>query len=184
LTIFTTVKEENGQWAAEDILDTPQGQFTDATVMEKGTLLVRKIKVSQGPVGFDIAFDHNKANGTMSMNGDPKPVTVDLGGPVFADAAGSDLAIACLPLAEGYTTTYRNFDLRRQKEKLWQLKVVGTESVTVAAGTFNAFKIQIDSADGAGDHQTLWIAKDSRKPVKASAVLADMGGATMTEELQ
>jgi len=60
---------------------------------------------------------------------------------------------------------------------------VGSESVTVAAGTFEAFKIEINSADGGADHETLWIAKDSRKTVKVSAVLASMGGATLTGEL-
>jgi uncharacterized protein DUF3108 len=119
----------------------------------------------------------------MTINGQEKPIAVDLGGPLFADAAGSELAIAALPLAEGYTTTFRNFDLRKQKEKLMQLKVVGMESVTVPAGTFDAFKVELTSVDGGNDKQTVWIAKDSRKPVKISSVLADMGGATITEEL-
>jgi hypothetical protein len=44
--------------------------------------------------------------------------------------------------------------------------------------------VEISSADGGGDHQTLWIAKDAHKPVKVAAVLADMGGATLTAELQ
>jgi hypothetical protein len=143
-----------------------------------------KISMNQGPVAINVDFDHNKASGTMSMGGgQPKPVAADLGGPLFADAAGSDEVIGCLPLAEGYTTTYRNFDLRTQKEKLLQLKVVGTESVTVPAGTFDTFKVEVTSADGGSDHQTLWIAKDSRKPVKAAVVLSEMGGATMTAEL-
>jgi dienelactone hydrolase len=185
LTLSTTIKEENGAWSATDIVETPQGQMSDSAVLEKGTLVLRKRTAQQGPVTVNIAVDNNnKATGTMSMNGQDKPISVDLGGPLFADAAGSDQAIACLPLAEGYTTTFRNFDLRRQKEKLLQLKVVGVESVTVPAGTFDAFKVEISSADGGGDHQTLWIAKDAHKPVKVAAVLADMGGATLTAELQ
>jgi dipeptidyl aminopeptidase/acylaminoacyl peptidase len=183
LTLSTTIKEENGAWNATDIVETPGGQITDTTILEKGTLILRKISMNQGPVAINVDFDHNKASGSMSMNGDPKPVAADLGGPMFADAAGSDQVIGCLPLAEGYTATYRNFDLRKQKEKLLQLKVVGVESVTVPAGTFDTFKVEVTSADGGSDHQTLWIAKDSRKPVKAAVVLQDMGGATMTSEL-
>ncbi len=183
LTLSTTIKEENGAWNATDVVDTPNGQITDTTILEKDTLILRKLSAKQGPVAFDLAFDHNKASGTMNMNGQDKPVTADLGGPLFANAAGSDQSIACLPLAEGYTATYRNFDLRTQKEKLLQLKVVGAESVTVPAGTFDAFKVEVTSADGGSDHQTLWIAKDSRKPVKAAVVLADMGGAILTAEL-
>ncbi len=36
----------------------------------------------------------------------------------------------------------------------------------MAAGTFDTFKIEITSADGGNDHETYWIAKDSRKAVK------------------
>ncbi|HEY6251868.1 MAG TPA: alpha/beta fold hydrolase [Candidatus Angelobacter sp.] len=183
LTLSTTIKEEGGAWTATDVVETPNGQITDTTILEKGTLILRKLSAKQGPVVFDLAFDHNKASGTMSMNGQDKPVAADLGGPLFADAAGSDQAIACLPLAEGYTTTFRNFDLRKQKEKLLQLKVVGAESVTVPAGTFDTFKVEISSADGGSDHVTLWITRDSRKAVKSASVLADMGGATLTAEL-
>src|SRR5262249_57554046 len=98
-------------------------------------------------------------------------IAVDLGGPVFADT-GSALSIACLPLAEGYSTTYRNFDLRKQKEKLLQLKVVGSETVTVAAGTFDTFKIEISSADGGNDNETNLITIDSPKPTMLPPIFA------------
>ena len=180
----TTIAEENGAWSAKTTMTTPNGPVLISSTLEKGTLIVRNVNVTQpGGGGVDVQFNDNKATGKMNLNGEDRPVNVDLGGPLFADAAGSDEAIACLPLAEGYTTTYRNFDIRRQKEKLLQLKVTGAESVTVPAGTFDTLKVEITSADGGPDHQTLWITKDSRKTVKASAVLADMGGAIMTTEL-
>jgi hypothetical protein len=64
-----------------------------------------------------------------------------------------------------------------------QLKVVGTETVTVPAGKFETFKVDITSADGDNDQTTVWISKDSRQAVKVSSVMASMGGATMTAEL-
>jgi len=183
LDLSTTVKEENGQWNATGTMQGPMGQATDICMLEKGTLLERSRDIEQGPVSIKLNFSGNKASGTMNMNGQEKPIAVNLGGPLFADAAGSELVIATLPLAEGYSVTFRNFDVRKQKEKLMQLKVVGVESVTVPAGTFQAYKVELTSADGGTDKQTLWVAKDSRKPVKMSAVMADMGGATLTEEL-
>jgi dipeptidyl aminopeptidase/acylaminoacyl peptidase len=183
LSISTTIKEEGGAWIATSTLESPMGQAVDTTTLEKGSLIVRKHSIVQGPVTVTLDFSGNKATGNLSMNGQDKPISVDLGGPLFADAAGSDEAIGCLPLAEGYTATFRNFDVQKQKEKLLQLKVTGVESVTVAAGTFNAYKVEITSADGGSDKQTLWIAKDSRQPVKTSSVLASMGGATLTGEL-
>ena len=183
LDLSTNIQEENGMWKTTGTLQGPMGTISDTATLEKVTLLVRTQHIEQGPAVISLAFTDNKATGTMTMNGQEKPISADLGGPLFADAAGSEFVIASLPLAEGYTTNFRNFDIRRQKEKLMQLKVVGVESVTVPAGTFDAFKVELTSADGGSDKRTLWIAKDSRKPVKESAVLAEMGGATLTEEL-
>lgn len=64
-----------------------------------------------------------------------------------------------------------------------QLNVSGVEKVTVPAGTFDAYKVDISSADGGDDKETLWVARDSHKAVKESAVLASMGGAVLTQEL-
>jgi hypothetical protein len=137
----------------------------------------------QGPVAIDLDFAGNKAAGKMSMNGQDRPIAVDLGGPLFADAAGSDQVIACLPLAEGYSTTFRNFDVQTQKVKLLQLYVARKEEVQVPAGSFNAFRVEISSADGGTDKKTLWISWETHKVVKSTAVLASMGGAVMTQEL-
>ena len=182
LTISSSIKEENGAWTAVDTMDTPQGQAIDTATIEKGTLAVLKRKVQQGPVTIVLDIAGNKATGTMSMGGQERPVSVELGGPLFADAAGGMQSIASLPLAEGYTTSFRNLDLQRQKEKLMELKVVGMETVTVPAGTFDSYKVELTS-DSGGDKQTMWVAKSSRKMVKVSAVLSSMGGAIMTMEL-
>jgi dipeptidyl aminopeptidase/acylaminoacyl peptidase len=184
LDFSTTVKEENGAWTATGTMEGPMGKASDVSIMEKGTLVLRKRNIQQGPATVNLEFSANKATGSVSMNGQDRPVSVDLGGPLFADGAGAKLAIAALPLAEGYTTTFRNFDVQGQKEKLLQIKVTGSESVNVAAGAFDTFKVELSSADGGPDKQTIWIARDSRKPVKISTVLPAMGGAIMVQELQ
>ena len=183
MKISTAIVDGGGTWTATDLMDTPQGAATDTATLAKSTLVLEKRSLKQGPVAIDIDFSGNKAAGKLSMNGQDQPIAVDLGGPLFADAAGSDQVIACLPLAEGYSTSFRNFDIQSQKVKLLQLKVAGVENVTVPAGTFNAYRVEISSADGGPDKKTVWVAKDSHKVVKASAVLASMGGAVMTEEL-
>jgi len=183
LSVTTTIAEDGASWNATDVLDTPQGTVTQTSSMEKGTLITQKLAVKQGPVNIDLKFDGGKVSGNMNVNGQDRPVTADLGGPLFADGPASKQSISCLPLAEGYTTTYRNFDVQQQKVKLLQLKVTGVESVTVPAGTFDAYKVEISSADGGTDKETLWVARDSHKPVKESAVLASMGGAVLTQEL-
>jgi DNA-binding NarL/FixJ family response regulator len=92
--------------------------------------------------------------------------------------------IATLPLAEGYSTTFRNFDLQKQKPKVMQLKVTGSENISVPAGAFDAYKVEITSAENSAEHATLWIAKTSRKAAKMLVAMPQMNGAELTAELQ
>jgi dipeptidyl aminopeptidase/acylaminoacyl peptidase len=184
LNVSSTIAEDGGSWTATDTMDTPNGSIVQVASLEKGTLITRSLNVKNAMAAINLDFAGNKASGKVNMGGTDRDVAVDLGGPLFAEGPGAKQSISTLPLAEGYSTTFRNFDVQQQKVKLMQLKVTGVEKVTVPAGTFDAFKVEITSADGGNDKQTLWVARDSRKPVKASAVLASMGGAVLTQELE
>ena len=118
------------------------------------------------------------------MNGQEKPVNADITGPVFGDGAGAQFSLAALPLADGYSASYRKFDVQKQKETAVNLTVAGSEKVTVAAGSFDSFKVDVSPADGSAGKSTVWIDKQSRKPVKLTSTLPQMGGATLTMELQ
>jgi dipeptidyl aminopeptidase/acylaminoacyl peptidase len=185
LSVTRSIKEEGGAWVVTESAKLPMGEAVDTTFLEKGTLVVTKRTIKQGPMEIQLSFLNGKASGTMSMGGgQSRPVSVELGGALFADGAGAHEALARLPLAEGYSTTFRNFDIRQQKVNLKQLKVVGSEDVTVPAGTFKAWKAEISSAEGDPGTTTLWIASDTRRVLKTSASLPQMGGATITSELQ
>jgi dipeptidyl aminopeptidase/acylaminoacyl peptidase len=183
LTIKREIKDENGAWTVNETALTPQGEIADTSTIEKGTLLLKRRLIKQGPMTIDIDVKPDKISGSMTMNGEAKPINADTGGTLFADGAGSYDVIAALPLADGYSLSFRNFDVMKQKPQLKQLKVVGSESVTVPAGTFDAYKVEIVSTDNDADKQTVWIAKDTRKVVKISAVLPALGGAVLTSEL-
>lgn len=189
-TYSVTIKDDGGVWTVTDTMETADGPVTDVSTLEKGTLILRKESLKhfakQGrpwPVTINLDFTGNKVTGTTNRNGQEKPVAIDLGGPVFADGPGSDVTIGCMPLVDGYSSTLRHFDIQEQKEKLLHLKVVGVERVTVPAGTFDSYKVELTSAGGGSYKQTVWIAKDSRTPVKASEVLGNMGGTVFTTEL-
>jgi dipeptidyl aminopeptidase/acylaminoacyl peptidase len=183
MKVSLKIQDEGSVWTGNTVLETPQGAVTDTTTIDKSSLIVLKDSLRQGPVAIDLDYAGNKATGKMSMNGQERPIDVDLGGPIFADSSGADQVLGCLPLAAGYTATFRNFDIQTQKVKLLQLTVAGVEKVTVPAGSFDAYRLDIVSADGGAEKKTVWIAKDSRKTVKVSAVLAAMGGAVVTLEL-
>ncbi len=181
LTISEEIKEENGTWLASENLKSAMFEMSQKSVIEKGSLITLKTSVNQGPVVVETNFKNNQATGTMTMNGQSKSIAVDLGGALFADGAGSYSVLASLPLADGYSTTFRNFDANTMKVKQTQFKVVGKEAITVSAGSFDAFKVEMLTEGG--DKSTLWIAKDIRRVVKVSAVLASMNGAVLTAEL-
>jgi hypothetical protein len=183
LTIKTEVKDAGASWLVTETATTPQGDIVDISTIQKGTLLLTHRSIKQGPMSIELEVKDNKASGTMSMNGQDRPIAVDLGGALFADGAGTYDVIGALPLAAGYSVGFRNLDVQKQKLQLKQLKVVGTESVTVPAGTFDAYKVEVTSPDNDADKTTVWIAKDSRKVLKISAVLTQLNGAILTSEL-
>jgi len=184
LSTTQTIEEQGASWVVTGTAKMPMGEALDVTTLDKATLVPRKRVVKQGPAAIEVAFADGKATGTFAMGGDPKPISVDLGGELFADGVGSDEALASLPLAQGFSATYRNFDLRQQKVELMKAQVAGVESVTVPAGTFQAWKVEVTSAEGQPGQKTVWIAQDSRKVVKVAATVPQMGGAVITTELQ
>jgi dipeptidyl aminopeptidase/acylaminoacyl peptidase len=184
LDLTRTVKDTAGSWVVTEATVMPMMSANDVGTIDKGTLALRKRVVQQGPATVEVAFADNKATGKMTMNGQERPIAADLGGALFADGPGANDVVAALPLADGYATTYRNFDLMGQKVKLRQLKVTGSEKVTVPAGAFDAWKVEITPADGgSGGSTTLWVDKASRRVVKMSSVLPEMNGAIATAEL-
>ena len=183
LTIKREIKDENGAWTVNETAQTPMGEMVDTSTLEKGTLLLKRRVIKQGPMTIDLDVKPDKVSGSMTMNGEAKPIDAATGGTLFADGAGTYDVIAALPLADGYSLSFRNFDVMKQKPQLKQLKVVGSESVTVPAGTFDAYKVEIVSTDNDADKQTVWITKDTRKVVKIAAMLPGSGGAVLTSEL-
>ena len=146
LSVTTEVRDAEAGYLVTETIDSPMEQSTDTATLDKKSLAVLK-------------------------RDDP-----DLAGEkVFADGPGSWLVIACLPLAEGYTTVYRTFDVQQRKVKLMRLTVAGRDA--------GALKVEVVPADGSAGQTTLWIDTARRKPVKVQSVLPELGGATMTSEL-
>ena len=180
LNLSIAIEEENGNtWSVTQSTETPAGTATDTALLEKGTLILRKRTLHQGPATINVDINGTKATGILDIGGREIPLSIELGGPIFADGPGATPSIASLPLAEGYTTTFRNIDAQRQKTTFMRLNVAGSESVTVPAGTFNAFRVELTS-DDAPIKVTCWVAKDTRKTVKASIA---SGPANTTLEL-
>ncbi len=178
-TYSTTVKDDGSAWTVTVAMEFPEGPVTGVRTLDKGTLILRKESFKHfvhpdqrwKAVAISLDFSGNKVTGiSTNANGQNTPIAVDLTGPIFADTTASMVTIGCLPLADGYSSTVRDWDIQRLKERLWQLKVTGAERVTVPAGTFDSYKVELTANDGSGDKETAWIAKDSRMPAKIDTV--------------
>ena len=180
----TDIVTEGDNWKVTESLVSPMGTMSDETVLTKKTLTPIKRTAKQGPATIEMAYSADKVTGSMNMGGNAKAFDTKSEGPMFADGGGAAVVLASLPLKEGYTTTYRNFDIQSQKPKIFALTVLGKESVTVPAGTFEAYKVEVKPADGTAGSQTIWVATNgSRQVVKEEAIIAQMGGAKMVSEL-
>lgn len=179
----TEIREESGNWVVTETSKTPMGDISDQSVLTKGTLVPVSRVVRQGPMTIDMTFKDGKVTGTMGANGQNRPISAELGGPLFGDGAGAHAVLASLPLADGYGVAFRNFDVQSGKAKVMQLNVTGTEKVSVPAGAFDTWRVEIKPADGEAGSTTLWVDKTTHKPVKGSATLPRMNGATVTSEL-
>ena len=107
---------------------------------------------SQGPVsiGGRVTVANGKATGSMQQPGPAgiQNVNVDASVPTGIAAEGADaLLIPTLDLSEGLTVNFQTFDGKSGKPKSYTLKVIGKESVTVPAGTYEAWKTEVSSDD-------------------------------------
>ena len=175
-----TVTDGGSTLTVSETMKTPQGDVSDVSAIDKATLALRTREVKQGPMTVTLAFEGGKATGSAAMGGPAQPIAVDAGGPLFADGPATFRSVAALPLKDGYTVTFRNFDVMKRKSSLKQARVLAIEDVTVPAGTFKAWKVEIKSAEGEPGGQTIWVDSTSRRVVKVSAVLPEMGGAIAT----
>jgi hypothetical protein len=184
MKVVSAVKPGPGGWLATEVATTPGGEMTESAVLAKDTLHLQRRTAKQGPMSYQFDVKDGKAVGTMSMNGQDRPIDIALPGPLFADGAGSPQAVGTLPLAVGYKSTFLNLDMKKLKVKPMDLEVLAEEIVTVPAGTFEAWKLVVNSEADANEKLYLWIDIKSRRFLKASSALAEMGGALMTVELQ
>ncbi|MBN2185363.1 MAG: S9 family peptidase [Candidatus Krumholzibacteriota bacterium] len=163
----------------------PQGTALDTFMvdLDSGQPVYRGIK--QGPAEITVNFTKTNIDGVINYGGQVMPVKMELEAPVFGSDAALELAISGLPLKTGYKTTYRAFDLMSQSVNPFSLEVTGIENVTVPAGSFETFKIEVRRLDGDPGGGTYYFnTSGSRQMVRSVTQLPAMaGGGTVTTEL-
>ena len=76
--------------------------------------------------------------------------------PVFASL---DVAVLAMPLAEGFETLVRSFELIEQMTVQWKVTVAGAETVSTPAGTFDTYKVTLTCLHSAARSGSIWVTK-------------------------
>src|SRR5262249_56640223 len=141
---------------------------------------------TSGRATIKLAYSPKSITGEMGMGGQTTPVHQTLEAPVFAAGPAFDAVLSGLPLADGYQTTYRVFEASTQKVRPMRLKVSGAEQVSVKAGSFDTWVVEVQPLDGDDTAKaTFHVPRTApHQLVTATGKLpATMGGGTMKTEL-
>lgn len=161
------------------------GSAVDTFDIDHQTLLPVYRGVKQAGTTVTVNYSEDAIDGIISMPGREMPLKSELEAPVYGSDTALDLVIASLPLAMGYKTSFRTFDLLSQAVKVMMLEVTGVEEVTVPAGTFKTFKVELKNMDGEPGGGTMFINTDKDRCLVRSVMQLPpmMGGGTVTSEL-
>ncbi len=173
-------------WVIESEVDTPMGKGSDVYRLRQASLLPVSREVRQGPATIAMQFGDGGVTGSIKAGPQEMPIDVKQTAPLYGDEAATDLVVSALPLAAGYRTTFRAFELGMQpRQRIWSLRVDGDESVTVGAGTFDTWRVVLEPLDGEGGGETMWVSKAKpRFVVKNEGKMPPQaGGGTTTTTL-
>jgi dipeptidyl aminopeptidase/acylaminoacyl peptidase len=181
----TKIEDDGENWKITDNINSAMtGSMTEVSTLSKKTLITRDRTIAQGPLKVELTMSEKQITGKVNMMGQESAIEKETKGFLFADGAGSSHVMACLPLKVGYTTTFRNFDPQKQEVVIQALEVKGTEKVSVAAGFFDTFHLEVKPANGDPGSIEIWVTSDNlRKVVKTKTVVPELGGAAMIGEL-
>ena len=173
-------------WRIISEQSSPMGAAADTFDVDIKTLIPVYRGVKQGGTTVRVNYSETAINGAISMPGREMPLESKLDAPVYGTDNALDVVLGSLPLAPGYKTTLRTFDILSQSVKVMTVEVAGIEKVTVPAGTFDAFKVELKNMDGEAGGGTVYINKgvDHYKVRSVMELPPMVGGGTVTSELQ
>jgi dipeptidyl aminopeptidase/acylaminoacyl peptidase len=170
-------------WKSVDVTSGMMGG-NDTLFVDAQTLLPFARNIKQGMALVNVKFTNGNVEGQIDAGSQKIPIIAKLNVPVLTDGSGIGLMIESLPLNVGYKMKFNEFEMMAAKAKEFILEVLASEKISVPAGEYNVFKIEIKETGGEGEPINLWVDKVNQKLVKMVSKLGpQMGGGTVTIEL-
>ena len=120
---------------------------------------------------------------SLSEEGEAREVDLDLGAPPFAEGLAQGISIACLPLAEDFHTTFRAMAHGADRVQILHVVVLSQEALTVPAGSFRAWKVEISCPGEVADRLLLWVDPLIPRVVKSLESGPRFAGGSLSLEL-
>lgn len=167
-----------------DAAQTPMGAALDSTFVDAETMRPIRRSIHQGPVVVEMTISADSITGKIEAGPQTMPIQTASEGVVFIAGAPLEVALATLA-GEDEGGTIRVFEVLEGKIKDRVVSIEGEETIETPAGSFEAIKITVATADGSPGGQTVWVEKDEpHKIVKVVSQLPpQMGGGTSTAVL-
>ncbi len=161
------------------IVDGVQGRAqSDTVVVDRSTLHPLQRRAS-GQATLALTHTDTTVSGTMTMRGREVPIEMSFDQPTLASTANMEVALAALPLDEGYAARLPVFQLQQQKVATTTVRVTGTETIEVPAGTFETYVLEATS-EGPGPSGTIYVRKAAPHHVVKADLEVSMGPQTVT----
>jgi len=184
IDMTATVSELDNMWKVSSLSTGVIGEVHDECHIDKASFESRYRMMKQGPSLLELNYDGQKATGKTVSGDNESEVSAELEGPAFCSGPAMPFTIASLDLVEGFSDSFRVFNPGNKSTSYMIVSVVGEESMTVDAGTFETIEVEISNADQSPGVITLWVDKASPMVVKSSQTMPQMGGAVMETVLK
>jgi hypothetical protein len=170
-----SVEAKNGGWTMSENTNVMNGMIAQRTTLESDAVL-SPVSLQQGAsmqgqqTKTDVAFAGGKAKGSAQTPSQTGPQTKAIDTDLPSGTIASDALQMVLPLfrwANNATFTVNVFNAGKGTVEPITLTVVGSESVTVPAGTFDSWKIEQKGGEAA---VVFYLAKAPKRLVKISPV--------------
>ena len=171
-----TTHEGTSVWQVADAAK--GGAQTDTLLVDRASLRPLQRRAS-GRGSATLAFTDTSVTGTLAMGPRTMDVNRSVDQPVLASTANLEVALAGLPLTEGYSARLPVFQLQQQKVAITTIRVTGTETIEVPAGTFETYVLKV-TAEGPAPSGTYYVRKSAPHHVVKADLEVSMGPRTVT----
>lgn len=182
-TATTTLSRDGAEWSASTVMQAgPLNQRSEVRFDDSFTPVSLTSSAAQGPMemGADLQYENGRVTGEIRLPeqmGGQRAVDVEV--PEGTLLTGMDaFALSVADLAVGETVAVPIFSEQSGSVTQATFEVTGEEEVTVPAGTFQAFRVQLNAGPQSG---TLWLRRDAphvtlRQEVAGQPVVIELQG--------